>query len=161
MKPDEIRFAADAMLQSLAKWLRLLGYDTIAGDALFGLTLVETAVGESRWVLTRNRRFGAELPAQLLSFADIHVVDSEHLSGQLAEVVDRFALEPSAYRYTRCLVCNVPLRPVAKPGRAAPIPPDVLAREKRFWRCERCGRFYWHGSHVQRSNRELDRWLEV
>jgi uncharacterized protein with PIN domain len=30
MTPSEIRFAADGMLQSLATWLRLLGYDCIS-----------------------------------------------------------------------------------------------------------------------------------
>jgi len=36
MNPPDVRFAADAMLQSLPKWIRLLGYDCAAGDDLFG-----------------------------------------------------------------------------------------------------------------------------
>ena len=36
MNPPDIRFSADAMSQSLAKWIRLLGYDCDAGDDLFG-----------------------------------------------------------------------------------------------------------------------------
>jgi len=32
MNPPDVRFAADAMSQSLAKWIRLLGYDCAAGD---------------------------------------------------------------------------------------------------------------------------------
>ena len=34
MNPPDIRFSADAMSQSLAKWIRLLGYDCDAGDDL-------------------------------------------------------------------------------------------------------------------------------
>ena len=39
MNPPDIRFSADAMSQSLAKWIRLLGYDCDAGDDLFGRKL--------------------------------------------------------------------------------------------------------------------------
>lgn len=159
MNPMEIRFAADAMLQSLAKWLRLLGYDTLAGDRLFGITLIETAVAERRWVLTRNARFAAELPDLLLSFAEIHLVVSNTLPGELREVVERFSLETAPFRFTRCLVCNAPLTAVAKPRKAAGIPPEVLAREERFWRCPHCGRYFWQGSHVRRSVEKLERWL--
>ena len=56
MNPPDVRFAADAMLQALAKWIRLLGYDCAAGDDLFGRKLIEHAVAERRCVLTRNRR---------------------------------------------------------------------------------------------------------
>ncbi|MFA7003248.1 MAG: Mut7-C RNAse domain-containing protein [Verrucomicrobiia bacterium] len=44
MTPTDIRFAADGMLQSLATWLRALGYDCLAGRDLFGLLLLEQAV---------------------------------------------------------------------------------------------------------------------
>jgi uncharacterized protein with PIN domain len=36
MNPPDVRFAVDAMSQSLAKWIRLLGYDCAASDDLFG-----------------------------------------------------------------------------------------------------------------------------
>jgi len=47
-EPPDVRFAADAMLQSLAKWIRLLGYDCAAGDDLFGRKLIEHVVAERR-----------------------------------------------------------------------------------------------------------------
>ena len=42
MNPPDIRFAADAMSQSLVKWIRLLGYDCDAGDDLFGRKVAHT-----------------------------------------------------------------------------------------------------------------------
>jgi uncharacterized protein with PIN domain len=42
MNPPDIRFSADAMSQSLAKWIRLLGYDCAAGDDLFGRKVAHT-----------------------------------------------------------------------------------------------------------------------
>jgi len=49
MNPPDVRFASDAMLQSLAKWIRLLGCDCAAGDDLFGRKLIEHAVAERRF----------------------------------------------------------------------------------------------------------------
>jgi len=159
MKPDEIRFAADAMLQSLAKWLRLLGYDCASGGDLHGVPLMEFALAEHRWVLSRNRRFGAELPELLLFRVNVYLVASEHLPGQLREVTERFSLEPVEFRFTRCVVCNEPLRPVAKPNRSR-VPEEVLGREDAFWECPRCERYFWRGSHVRRSADQVRDWLE-
>ena len=159
MNPNEVHFAADAMLQSLAKWLRLLGYDCLAGSGIFGRLLVEKAVAERRWILTRNRRYAAELPQLLLERADILLLASEQLPGQLGEVLDRFSLEPSAFLFTRCLVCNEPLSPMAKPHLPPAVPQAVRTREERFWQCTHCGRIYWRGSHVRNSVRRLNDWL--
>jgi uncharacterized protein with PIN domain len=159
MNPGDIRFSADAMLQSLAKWLRLLGYDCASGGELHGLKLVEQAVAERRWVLSRNRRFAAELPHFLLLHADIALIASGRLPAQLREVVQRFSLEPAAFRFTRCLLCNEPLVQVPKPGQG--VAPEVLEREDQFWRCPHCGRFFWKGSHVRRSIEKLNQWLTL
>ncbi|MCX6967818.1 MAG: Mut7-C RNAse domain-containing protein [Verrucomicrobia bacterium] len=156
----EIRFVADAMLQSLAKWIRLLGYDCAAGDLFHGRALLEKAVAENRWVLTRNRRLPEEMPHILLARAEIHLVASEQLPGQLRELVDRFALDPVAFRFTRCLVCNEPLFPTTKSQVADLLPPSVLETKDRFWRCHSCGRVFWQGSHVHRSIQQLDYWLK-
>jgi len=161
MNPNDVRFAADAMLQSLGKWLRLLGYDCAAESGLFGRRLLELAVAERRWILTRNLRFTGDMPLFLLSRADIHLVVNERLPDQLREVVERFSLEPSAFVFTRCLVCNEPLLVTAKSHAAHTVPPAVFEREDQFWRCSRCGRIYWQGSHVYHSTRRLHHWLDA
>lgn len=159
MNPHEISFAADGMLQSLAKWLRLLGYDCIAGSNLFGRALVEKAVAENRWMITRNRHFTGDLPHWLIERADIFVIASEQLPEQLRETLERFSLEPDAYCFTRCLICNEPLIPVAKPQLSPNVPQALLQREDRFWKCDHCGRIFWRGSHVHASIRRLKDWL--
>ncbi|MDD5349801.1 MAG: Mut7-C RNAse domain-containing protein [Chthoniobacteraceae bacterium] len=159
MNPNEVRFAADAMLLSLAKWMRLLGYDCLADEALFGRGLAERAVADRRWILTRNRRWAGDLPKALLERADIFRVTAEELPGQLREVAERFSLDASAFLFTRCLVCNEPVAPVAKRDLRAAVPPAVWEREERFWQCARCGRVYWQGSHVRDSARRLEAWL--
>jgi uncharacterized protein with PIN domain len=159
MTPDEIRFAADGMLQSLATWLRLLGYDCLAGKELFGRQLLEQAAAENRVFLTRNSHLADNLPHQLLERCQIAIVASERLPDQLREVVTRFSLHTDEYVFTRCTECNVPLRRVDRAEALGQVPPHVAESETGFWRCPQCGKTFWRGSHVRDSLQRLERWL--
>jgi len=143
----------------LGKWLRLIGYDCASDPQLFGRDLGEFALKERRWVLTRNRRFFGDLPLFLLSRADIHLIVAEQLADQVREVEERFSLETNHFVFTRCLVCNEPLSPVAKSDVTGAVPPQVFARESEFWQCRHCGRTFWRGSHVAHSLRRLEGWF--
>ena len=60
------RFLADAMLERLARWLRVLGFDAecAAGpDA----AIMSRAAGEARHLLTRDRRLAADAHAPRLT----------------------------------------------------------------------------------------------
>ncbi len=160
MTPTDIRFAADGMLQSLATWLRALGYDCLAGRERFGRRLLEQAVAEERVFLTRNTHLVNDWPHALLDRAQIVCVGGETLPGQLREVVERFSLDWKRFLFTRCLVCKELLHAADKPEVLPHLPARVAAREEEFWRCERCGRFFWHGSHVRNSVARLRRWME-
>jgi uncharacterized protein len=155
VSPNEIRFAADGMLQSLGDWLRLLGYDCASGH---GRQLLEQAVADRRAFLTRNFHLPDNLPEALLQSATIVYIRGEHLPEQLREVVGRFELDTEQFVFTRCVACNVPLQPTAPTG---DVPARVLAREREFWRCEQCGKTFWRGSHVTNSLARLRRWLQT
>ncbi|MFA6562419.1 MAG: Mut7-C RNAse domain-containing protein [Verrucomicrobiia bacterium] len=159
MTPTDIRFAADGMLQSLATWLRALGYDCLAGRDRFGRRLLEEAAAEERVFLTRNTHLDNDWPRALVERSRILHVAGEQLPQQLREVVEKFSLDWERFLFTRCLVCNELLRLADKSEALPHLPPRVTAREKYFWRCERCDRFFWHGSHVQNSAARLRQWL--
>ena len=160
MTPTEIRFAADGMLQSLATWLRMLGCDCLAGRAYHGRRLLEQAVAGERVFLTRNTHLANDWPRMLVERAQVFRIAGEALPDQLREVVEKFSLDPERFLFTRCLVCNEPLSAAEKSAALPHLPEGVAAREERFWHCERCGRFFWHGSHVRDSMARLRRWLE-
>jgi uncharacterized protein with PIN domain len=145
---SEPRFAADAMLGSLARWLRLLGYDcTYARDVKDG-ELVASSSEEGRIVLTRDRRVAKD------SLRAIFVAPGT-LDDELTAVLRALSiLPPEEPPAVRCSLCNALL--VAE---TAPAPPAVPARvvELRLdvWRCPTCGRHYWRGTHVESMAKRL------
>jgi uncharacterized protein with PIN domain len=159
MTPAEVRFAADGMLQSLATWLRLLGYDCIIRPDQSGRRLLEQAVAEDRVFLTRNIHLSDNLPRTLLERGRIVGIDAERLPDQLREVVARYSLETARYVFTRCVVCNNPLCRVDASAVSGQVPEDVILRETDFWRCQFCDKTFWRGSHVKNSLERLRRWF--
>jgi hypothetical protein len=141
----EPRFAADAMLGRLARWLRILGFDTTWQAHLSDETLVRHAIAEGRTVLTRDRRLPEEW-----TVAAIVVLRAEDLRGQLAELGARLELAPHARPFTRCNRCNEPLLHASGAEVAGRVPPSVAATHTEFLRCPRCERVYWAGTHVAR-----------
>jgi uncharacterized protein with PIN domain len=145
------RFAADAMLGSLARWLRMLGFDTWWEAHVPDEALVRRALREGRTILTRDRRLPEEWRVE-----DVHHVEAEGGMAQLREVVARFDLLPEVRLFTRCSRCNEPLE-VAPPAAAAGrVPARILASGGEIRRCPSCGRVYWEGSHTDRMRRVVD-----
>jgi hypothetical protein len=150
------RFLADAMLERLARWLRVLDHDTAAprageADAL----LVRQAAAEDRVLLTRDRRLLRDLrPARALEITSAAPLE------QLRHVVTTLALLPPPGLFRRCLVCNVPLSaPLAPETAAGVVPARALSHAGPVRRCARCGRHYWQGSHARRMRLALERAL--
>lgn len=142
------------MLGRLARWLRVLGYDTSWDIAIADPVLVERAETEGRILLTRDRHLLRELrPARA------HEVRQDDPLRQLVELVQALQLAPPAELFTRCLLDNAPLRELPRPEALPLLPPDVRELPGPVRRCPDCGRLYWDGSHVRRMRSALDRAL--
>ncbi|HEY3346611.1 MAG TPA: Mut7-C RNAse domain-containing protein, partial [Nitrospirota bacterium] len=61
MESDK-KFAVDAMLGKLARWLRILGYDTTYRQEIADDELVRNALDEGRIILTRDTLLVKRLP---------------------------------------------------------------------------------------------------
>jgi uncharacterized protein len=152
---DAPRFLADAMLERLARWLRVLGVDTASAGAASDAELARLAAAERRWLLTRDRRLAVETPDGL----GVLVRHGAPLS-QLREVIERFALPVTGELFTRCMLCNAPLR-AATDAEAAAALPDLCERHRPdpVRACPACGRVYWEGAHTRRMRAALERAL--
>ncbi len=147
----ERRFAADTMLEGLARWLRLLGFDTICEPRMADALFVRRAVDERRIVLTQDRSLPREWRV-----SDIHLVSGDRPLDQLREVVAALGLGPEVRLLTRCSRCNTPLVPAEKSEVLDRVPPRTRASEPIVARCPSCGRVYWEGSHTARIRREVE-----
>jgi len=135
-------FLCDAMLGSLARWLRLCGYDCLyLGTEPEDAELARIARREDRWLLTRDHELAAAGPKT-------QMVRSESLEAQLAEVLNRHSLPPPEdLEDSRCSECNGLLKDVTAEEVATVVPPYVLESAERFRRCCGCRRVYWPGTH--------------
>lgn len=146
------RLIADAMLGSLARWLRALDVDVTYDPALDDPEIVERAVAEGRTILTRDRRLTER------RLARNHVlIRSDDLAEQLRQVIDELGLRPEPGRSLgRCLRCNTPLESIDAEQARARVPPWVARTQEEFRACPTCDRVYWRGTHVRRMLRRLE-----
>jgi uncharacterized protein with PIN domain len=150
MDDKPLRLLADGMLGRLAKWLRLMGYDTAYDNAATDPELAHRARAEGRVLLTRDHELATRRGLRTL------LIQSEILEEQMQEVRD--ALGPPPHPpLSRCAVCNTALEPVSPDEIADRVPPFVLRTQSEFHHCPGCGRVYWPGSHVQMMQKQLNR----
>src|SRR5262245_27711481 len=105
-----MKFAADCMLGTLAKWLILLGHDVAYSARIEDHELVRLARRERRTILTRDRRLAQRRDAQ-----DHILIRSQDLREQIRQVLQEKNLRiRKDSLFHRCIKCNRPTRPVAK-----------------------------------------------
>ena len=136
------RFVVDVHLGTLARYLRLIGFDTVWRNDLEDRAIVEIASRERRIILTRDR--GILRQGRVTHGYWPRTTDP---LAQLEEVVRALDLATQMRPYTRCLECNGLLAPAGGAEVAAAVPPHVASMQREFRRCDGCGRVYWPGSH--------------
>jgi uncharacterized protein with PIN domain len=136
------------MLGRLAKWLRLMGYDTAYARQESDPQIAAQARAQGRIVLTRDRELARHRGIQSLLIA------SQDLEEQLGEVIAAVGLPPEG-RAARCPRCNVALVEVPREEARPHVPPYVYRTQEAFTRCTRCGRFYWAGTHWQNIEQKI------
>lgn len=146
----EPRFVLDVHLGRLARYLRLLGFDSVYSNDRSDDELLAVSRGQHRVLLTRD--VGLLERAALVYGGFLHETDSRL---QLREVLDRFRLHSRIAPLTRCARCNgliAPSTPAVARGR---VPGGVLRDQRRFSRCGDCVQVYWPGGHLARLRARL------
>ena len=148
-----VTFLADRTVGKLARWLRILGYDTRYLPQLSPAGLVREGRRQGRIILTRNTRIRRFRDAPTFVF-----IEHDRFRDQLKQVVTTLKLDPVARLLSRCVACNQPLEVVAKESVRAKVPAYTWQTQTTFRRCPRCRRIYWgatHREHVWAELRQL------
>lgn len=149
--PGDTRFVADCHLGGLARLLRMAGFDTLYRNDYADPELAALSLGERRVLLTRDREL-----LKLRSIVQGCYVHALKPLQQFREIVRRLDLAGAFRPFSRCLECNVALRPIEKAQVLGHLPPAVREHQERFFTCDACGRIYWQGSHWQRMGALLE-----
>ena len=143
-----VRFVVDSHLGRLARFLRLLGLDTLYENDWADPDLVQISTSEQRIILTRD--------VGLLKRGSVthgHYVRAIDPREQVTEVVRRFHLARRLTPFTRCMVCNGELTRVAKEEIADRLPPETRRHVDEFQVCASCDKIYWQGAHHRKLGR--------
>ena len=139
------RFVLGASLGKLARFLRMLGFDTLWRLDSEDRDIIDRALAEGRIILTRD--------VDLLKHRRVthgYWLRHEHAEQQLEEVLLALDLLGQQRPFSRCMACNGELLEVADKAGLTGVEPAILARFETFHRCPDCGKVYWPGSHFDR-----------
>jgi hypothetical protein len=146
-----MKFLTDSNLGKLAKWLRILGYDTTLYPGNADRNFLRKAQREGRVVLTRKK----DMTARQFS-GKLIIVGSDHVQEQILEVMEKLSISADASRlFSICVRCNEALVTVDKEDIAGLVPAFVYDTQSSFRRCPGCKGIFWPGTHIDNALNHL------
>jgi uncharacterized protein with PIN domain len=147
-----MRFVCDRMLGTLARWMRLFGFDVLYPGEMEDSELLKLARGDDRILLTRDRKLAE-------GKGDVICLESDIWDEQYGQVSTHFGLKIES-PMTRCSLCNEPIGEVPKKDVEGKVPERVYDLQEEFWHCPKCDKYYWKGTHwegIEDKMEELDK----
>lgn len=146
-----MKFICDDNLGRLAKWLRTLGYDTLFYSTISDRKLVKRSLDEGRVILTRDNNL-----IKMKAVQDYVLIKSDQPLEQLKQVIQHFELKKDEERlFSRCLVCNTPLKQIARERVKDRLYPYVYKTQENFVYCSACDKIYWPATHIDHMMEKL------
>ena len=155
LRPKPLRnpkFVLDVHLGTLAKYMRMVGFDTLYKNNYKDEEIVDISLKDKRTILTRDRG--------LLKRADVthgYWIRENKTENQLIEVINRFDLKKLIRELSRCLLCNSKLIKISKDKVLDLVPKKVKEYQNEFYLCEHCNKVYWKGSHYNKMKGIIDK----
>lgn len=151
----ETTFIVDSNAGKLARWLRMMGYDTLFFNDIEDGRLVDIAMKEGRIVVTRDTQIAKRRVAANGSLRVI-LTRYDDPRRQLLQVMKELSLDCREMQFTRCLECNRSLKSRSKEEVKDIVPPYVFRTQTQYMQCPTCSRVYWQGTHWQRMKKALE-----
>ena len=142
-----MKFLCDQMLGTLAKWLRILGFDTFyAHTDMEDKELLQIAKQENRVLITRDKQLIQKARREQLHIVEMQTID---LDNQLSQVLHDVEIDEKIV-LTRCSLCNTVLENIQKNDVKDKVPHRIFEQNDQFWFCKTCKKVYWTGSHYRK-----------
>ena len=140
-------FLADAMLGSIARKLRIFGFDTLYVAHAHDDEILKIGIAEDRIILTCDkelfkRTLKEEAQSVLLQGSD-DLKDIVHILSKCGIALLTFHTINS-----RCAICNGLLIRKKASDVVKDVHSNVLKLHKQFFKCSDCKKIYWEGSHL-------------
>jgi uncharacterized protein with PIN domain len=148
------KFVADNNVGKLARWLRLIGYDTILLSQKDDAQMIRIALSENRVILTKDAQFMKRRLVTSGALKTLHI-EQDDPEVQVQEVVENLNLDYGFKPFSRCLECNQALVARDKEEVKGLIPARVSETQTQFTQCPACHRVYWRGTHWQAMSKNL------
>ncbi|MDH3204585.1 MAG: Mut7-C RNAse domain-containing protein [Nitrosopumilus sp.] len=141
-------FFVDAMLGNIAKKLRLLGFDSEYFSDIDDSKLIEKAQNENRIIISRDRHLIDR--AKKKEIPSIYITKENEID-QFLEILETINLQLNEISgdISRCTKCNSTTSRISKLKIENKIPQGVLEYNDRFWKCDKCDKIYWEGTHIK------------
>lgn len=149
------RFIADTNLGNIARYMRVLGFDTYFDPALSTRAIIELSLRENRIIITKSRK--------LLKFKNVTyglLLRPGTSEEQIRNILFHLGIKNSVKPFSRCLLCNGILISVPKNRIEDRIPPKTRSFCNEYSHCESCDKIYWQGTHVFEMKKVINRLLE-
>ena len=156
---NNLKFIVDNNVGKLAKWLRIMGYDTLFFNGSDDSRMIATALAEGRVILTRDTQI---MRRRLVTSGRLKaiLIEGDQPEQQMHQVIETLNLDCQFRPFAICLECNQPLVERSKQQVKDLVPPYVFQTQSQYMECPVCHRIYWRGTHWQAMTRRLNRFAE-
>jgi len=137
-------FICDAHLGRLARYLRMLGFDTVYSNKIMPEEVIEVSKKDCRIILSKNIRLARNEEVNRSFW-----IRSDDPLEQLRDLIHKLDLLSLFNPLTRCLECNNKIEPVRKEEIMDRLQPKTARYFKEFYLCPSCNKIYWKGSHYE------------
>jgi uncharacterized protein with PIN domain len=140
----------------LARWLRMMGYDSVFFNGDDDSQIVKQALAENRIILTRDTRM---MLRRAISGGRVKAIlmESEKPEEQMQKLTGILDLKGQARPFTLCLECNQPLEKRSREDVVGRVPPYVYRTQTQYMECPECHRIYWRGTHWAAMVRKIEK----
>jgi uncharacterized protein with PIN domain len=132
------------MLGTLAKWLRIIGFDTsYAGPKMDDEDILRISKEENHILLSRDNDLINV--ARRENIKTIKITSME-LDEQIKTVLESVKIDEEKI-LSRCIECNSLVQDIKKEDIKKNVPDRIFKNIDKFWFCPKCKKIYWKGSH--------------